>query len=189
MDLKKDYNITIYDCTKDGIARFTLGTSGNNPLICIGLNPSSANRVKPDPTVTKVIGFKNNDSTFDSFIMLNLYPQRATDPENIHQVLGKKLHNENIYHIVRILKTIKNPSVLCAWGDLSSKNRNFLIDTCLKDIFDATEHSDIKWHRIKGKFANKIHPLHPQYHLKQGEKYKYELDKFEFKKYVKTLNP
>ena len=59
--------------------RYILGTRGKNPLICIGINPSTA---KPDDldntlkSVERTAAFNG----YDSFIMFNVYAQRATDP-------------------------------------------------------------------------------------------------------------
>ena len=177
----KNYNITIYDCLRDGTARFILGTSGNNTLITIGLNPSSANRVKSDYTVTKVIGFKDKAKKFDSFIMLNLYPQRATDPKDIHISVDKELYQENLKNIIRTLTTTKNASVLAAWGGGISK-RDFFFQ-CLTDIYKATKSIKINWLQI-GELTKKNHPQHPS-----RAHYNSELIPFNFNKYFLTLNP
>ena len=59
--------------------RYILGTRGKNPLICIGINPSTARPDGLDNTLKSVerIALGNG---FDSFIMFNVYAQRATDP-------------------------------------------------------------------------------------------------------------
>lgn len=63
----------------DDTARFMLGEVGENPIICLGINPSTANDEKDDSTISKIrkIASENN---CDGWIMLNLYPQRATNP-------------------------------------------------------------------------------------------------------------
>ena len=57
--------------------RYILGTRGKNPLICIGINPSTAQPDDLDNTLKSVerIALGNG---FDSFIMFNVYAQRAT---------------------------------------------------------------------------------------------------------------
>ena len=67
----------------DDTARFMLGEVGENPIICLGINPSTANDEKDDPTISKIrkIASENN---CDGWIMLNLYPQRATNPNDMH---------------------------------------------------------------------------------------------------------
>ena len=59
--------------------RYILGTRGSNPLICIGINPSTARPGALDPTLKSVERIAANNG-YDSFIMFNVYPQRATDP-------------------------------------------------------------------------------------------------------------
>ena len=88
----------------DDTERFILGESGANPIICFGINPSTANDIKYDPTILKIrkIASENN---CDGWIMLNLYPQRATNP---------------------------NALTLASWGNAIGK-RKYLKD-CLKEI-------------------------------------------------------
>ena len=63
----------LYERTVDNSARFILGTVGSNPLICFGINPSTAEPSNLDPTVNYVsrLAVSNN---YDSFVMLNVYP-------------------------------------------------------------------------------------------------------------------
>ena len=64
------YDIKIYSNGPDNKSRFTLGTTGKNPLCVIGLNPSTADETTPDLTIKKVMIFAEQ-SGFDSFIMFN----------------------------------------------------------------------------------------------------------------------
>ena len=70
----------IYERSADGSARFVLGTVGVNPLVCFGINPSAAVPNAPDRTVARVGNFAV-DNCYDSWTMLNVYPQIATDGE------------------------------------------------------------------------------------------------------------
>ena len=59
---------------KYGESRFQLKEEGgNNPLVVIGVNPSTATNKKLDFTVTKVMEYAERND-FDSFIILNVYP-------------------------------------------------------------------------------------------------------------------
>lgn len=51
--------------------RYQLSKEGSNPLIVIGINPSTANESKPDPTMRKVMGLAEFNG-FDSFCMFNV---------------------------------------------------------------------------------------------------------------------
>ena len=56
--------------------RYILGTRGEHPLICVGINPSTAAPDALDPTLQSVerIALSNG---YDSFLMFNVYAQRA----------------------------------------------------------------------------------------------------------------
>ena len=58
--------------------RYILGTRGKKPLICMGINPSTAIPDRLDNTLKSVerIALANG---FDSFLMFNVYAQRATE--------------------------------------------------------------------------------------------------------------
>ena len=75
--------------------RYILGTRGCKPLICIGINPSTAKPDALDNTLKSVerIALGNG---FDSFIMFNVYAQRATSPDDMEKVCNPLLHKENL---------------------------------------------------------------------------------------------
>jgi len=72
-----------------------LGEVGENPIICFGINPSTANDIKDDPTILKIrkIASENN---CDGWIMLNLYPQRAINPNDMHKKADNDLNKKNV---------------------------------------------------------------------------------------------
>lgn len=65
-------------------------------------HPSIAEPGKLDRTLQTVerVALRNG---FDSWIMLNVYPQRATDPNEIHGDLDPALKAENERHIVELV--------------------------------------------------------------------------------------
>ena len=75
--------------------RYILGTSGKKPLITIGINPSTAEPDNLDNTLKSVerIALFNG---FDSFIMFNVYAQRATNPDHMDKAFNRALHEENM---------------------------------------------------------------------------------------------
>ena len=62
--------------------RYILGTRGKNPLICIGINPSTAAPDALDPTLQSVERIAHSNG-YDSFLMFNVYAQRATSPDDM----------------------------------------------------------------------------------------------------------
>ena len=75
--------------------RYILGTRGKKPLICIGINPSTARPGDLDPTLKSVERVARNNG-FDSFIMFNVYAQRATSPDDMEPECNPELHRENM---------------------------------------------------------------------------------------------
>ena len=75
--------------------RYILGTRGKNPLICIGINPSTAQPGDLDNTLKSVERIAHGNG-FDSFIMFNVYAQRATDPDAMEKTCNMALHRENL---------------------------------------------------------------------------------------------
>ena len=139
--------------------RYILGTKGKNPLICIGINPSTAEPDHLDNTLKSVerIALGNG---FDSFIMFNVYAQRATNPDAMEKECNLALHKENLKAFRYVLSIGENPTVWAAWGTIIEK-RDYLKD-CLKDMIAAGEEYGAKW-VCAGKCSNKGHPHHPLY--------------------------
>ena len=79
-----DTNNWIYENDQNNSIRYILGTKGVNPLLCFGINPSTAKPDELDNTLKSVERLANYNS-FDSWIMMNIYPQRATKPDEMHQ--------------------------------------------------------------------------------------------------------
>ena len=70
--------------------RYVLGRVGRHPLVCIGINPSTAQPGALDPTLKSVERLAAANG-FDSWIMFNVYPQRATDPNDMDKVPDRAL--------------------------------------------------------------------------------------------------
>lgn len=107
----------IYDASEDERFRYLLGQRGTRVLVTFGINPSTANRVKSDATVTRVwrTAAKNH---FDGWLMLNVCSQRATDPQKMSPRPSKEDHQKNRRALRRILKQFPDYACLGAWGNL-----------------------------------------------------------------------
>ena len=139
--------------------RYILGTRGKNPLICIGINPSTAQPGDLDNTLKSVQRIAHGNG-FDSFIMFNVYAQRATDPDAMEKTCNRMLHKENLEAFRYVLSIGEHPTVWAAWGTIIEK-RDYLKD-CLKDMIAAGEEYGTKW-VCAGKCSKKGHPHHPLY--------------------------
>ena len=147
--------------------RYILGTRGENPLICIGINPSTAKPDDLDNTLKSVERISLGNG-FDSFIMFNVYAQRATDPDTMERACNRILHKENMEAFRYVLSISKKPSVWAAWGTIIEK-RDYLGD-CLRDMLEIGEQYGAKWY-CAGAVSKKGHPHHPLY-LRKDEKIK-----------------
>lgn len=151
-------NDWLYINTTDNKARFVLGVRGSNPLVCFGINPSTAHPDRLDPTVKRIQDFAHTNG-FDSFIMLNVYPQRATKPKLMDTARDEVLHRENISQIKRILCD-GNRTILAAWGTTITI-RPYLIE-CLREIVHAVSGFPCHWVNL-GDLTKEGHPRHPLY--------------------------
>ena len=147
--------------------RYILGTRGKNPLIRIGINPSTAAPDDLDNTLKSVqrIALGNG---FDSFIMFNVYAQRATDPDSMEKVCNMALHRENLEAFRYVLSISEKPAVWAAWGAIIEK-RGYLSD-CVRDMVAVGQEYGASWY-CAGAITKKGHPHHPLY-LRKDEKIK-----------------
>ena len=145
--------------------RYILGTRGKKPLICIGINPSTAQPDDLDNTLKSVqrIALGNG---YDSFLMFNVYAQRATDPDAMERVCNPLLHKENMEAFRYVLSLSDSPAIWAAWGAVIEK-RGYLKD-CLRDMLDIGRKYGAQWY-CAGAITKKGHPHHPLY-LRKDEK-------------------
>ena len=148
--------------------RYILGTRGLNPLICIGVNPSTAQPGNLDNTLKSVSRIARGNG-YDSWIMFNVYAQRATRPEDMDKTLNEQLHEANMAAFRYILSHVGegvSPAVWAAWGAVIEK-RPYL-PGCVRDMVAIGEEYGARW-LSAGKISVKGHPHHPLY-LRKDEK-------------------
>jgi len=157
----------LYYTDFENTCRYILGVPGKKNLCCFGINPSTAEPNNLDNTV-KTVSIIAKKQGFDGWIMLNIYPQRATNPNNMHGEINKVIHNRNLAHIKKLLNSYENIAFWAAWGTLIEK-RPYL-KQCLSEIYNTSKLRDIPWLTF-GKRSKKGHPHHPLY-LKHDSKIK-----------------
>ena len=156
--------------------RYVLGTRGARPLICIGLNPSTARPGALDNTLKSVERVARHNG-YDSFLMMNLYAQRATIPGDMDREMHGFLHQENLKAFRYLLG--KTRTVWAAWGAVM-ETRGFLRD-CMRDFVQAGQEMGALWYTA-GQRSKKGHPHHPLYLRKDSA-----LDPFDVGDYVSSL--
>ena len=161
--------------------RYILGTRGERPLICIGINPSTAAPDNLDNTLKSVerVALHNG---YDSFIMFNVYAQRATDPDDMELTYNPELHRENMraFDYALSLDRAGAPAVWAAWGTIIEK-RDYLPD-CVRDMIHIGAARHAVWYSA-GKRSKKGHPHHPLYLRKDSP-----LEPFDVEAYLDHLN-
>lgn len=135
--------------------RYVLGCTGKNNLIVIGINPSTATNEKTDPTISRVNGYLKKYN-FDGFKMLNLYPLRATNLNDLPLAFDSDIHTKNLMEIKYALES--SNAILCAWGNLIVK-RPYL-KKCFFDISKLIIQSKVPTCCLGiTKSGNPLHPL------------------------------
>lgn len=96
------------DLLWDGVNKMAEGY-----VMWIGLNPSTADETRDDPTIRKCIGFTKRWH-FGAMVMTNLFAFRATDPR-VMKGCPKPIGNENDKWLTRIARDAA--IVVAAWGN------------------------------------------------------------------------
>ena len=162
-----DYDVSrwLYVPNRYSEYRYILGTRGERPLICIGINPSTAAPDALDPTLQSVERIAHANG-YDSFLMFNVYAQRAPRPDDMERSCNALLHAENRKAFRYLLSLSKEPAVWAAWGNIIMK-RDYLMD-CMRDFVADGEAVGAKWYTA-GPLLKSGHPHHPLY-LKRDTK-------------------
>ena len=158
---REEYDVTKWLFVPDRYTefRYILGTRGKNPLICIGINPSTARPDCLDRTLQSVERIAGNNG-FDSFIMFNVYAQRATSPDDMPFEPSWRLHGENMEAFRYVLRRAEKPVVWAAWGSLIEKRA--YLKACLEDMIAIGQEEGARWVKC-GPLSKKGHPHHPLY--------------------------
>ncbi|MBO5874798.1 MAG: DUF1643 domain-containing protein [Rikenellaceae bacterium] len=141
----------------DTNVRYVLKKEGRNMLVVLGVNPSKATDKISDSTMTKVMGFAKYNG-YDGFIMLNLYPQRCTNPNELDKEMNKELHQQNLKYIVSEINNMKSVSLLFAFGDTIA--RRHYLRNCLQDIISLIAPKNLHCLQI-GELTKMGNPRHP----------------------------
>lgn len=105
------------EISDDKIYRYKLWRAKNPSLpamVWVMLNPSTADAVVPDPTVTRCVGFAERWG-FGGIVVVNLFAFRSTDPNALKEggdVVGRPRGVDVIYEVV----DAKPKLIVAAWG-------------------------------------------------------------------------
>ena len=159
--------------------RYILGVLGpwseyQNPLICVGINPSTAQPGALDNTLKSVERIANNNH-HDGWIMLNVYPQRATNPNDLHQEPDAALVADNLKWAASLLWKLPQATIWAAWGTLIEK-RPWLFPL-LGDLAKVCNEADVDWVTY-GPRSKAGHPHHPLYLRKDSRPESFDINAY-----------
>ena len=107
--------------------------------------------------------------------MFNLYPQRATNPNDLPQEASKEMIQKNVAIISKLISQQVTSDILLAWGGLFYSRAYF--SDCLKQLYENLKQYPIKWLRI-GEFLQSGQPRHPLYAAYSNELKKMDMLNF-----------
>ena len=156
--------------------RYILGTRGEKPLICVGINPSTAAPDALDNTLKSVERVAHFNG-YDCFLMFNVYAQRATNPDDMELTYNQELHQENLKAFDYLLSLDRDgcPAVWAAWGTIIEK-RDYL-PACVRDLIALGQTRNARWFSA-GKRSRKGHPHHPLYLRKDSPLDPFDVDQY-----------
>ena len=171
--MKKNYIYVPKGDYKD--VRYVLGEKGNNPVICIGINPSTATPEEPDNTIKSVKRIAKYNG-YDGWIMLNVYPLRETDPKKLPKDFLEEKIEINKKEVEKIIKDYSDADIWCAWGTAIEK-REYL-KSALKEMLTILAKGNNNNFKCIACTKNG-HPRHPLY-----AKTETKLQSFDIKNYL-----
>lgn len=137
---------------------------GEGPILnTICLNPSTADELANDPTVTRQIR-RAQKMGFAGFVMTNIFAWRSTDPKGLTQTIDP-VGPDNDNHLLSVARG--STLVVCAWGSRGPhkgefKDRGSRVLRMLRD-------DGINTHAFKVTNGIPWHPLYLSYDLKPFE--------------------
>jgi hypothetical protein len=112
----REYRYTLWREFPSGLLNESLFGSGNIAkdgfVQFIGLNPSTADETKDDPTIRRLIGFAKSWG-YSALCMTNAYAFRSTDPKFMKKQLFPigELNDRWLYDVA-----VNAALVVCCWG-------------------------------------------------------------------------
>lgn len=137
-----------------GRYRHTLGRHWNRPLgyvLFIGLNPSTADAEKDDPTIRRCMRFAN-DWGYGGIEMCNLFDWRATDPKKLprREIAVSDKNDPSI-----ACRALEAAMIIAAWGAVP------WAEWRIKTLFNRAFSEEKRWHALQ--LTKDGFPRHPLY--------------------------
>ena len=89
------------------------------PLLMIGLNPSTANEISDDPTITRMM-VRANKAGYGSLVMTNLYAFVSSNPDVLLED-GDFIGIETDAYLIQAIQIADR--VICGWGSFPAARK------------------------------------------------------------------
>ncbi|WP_299536204.1 DUF1643 domain-containing protein [Ulvibacterium sp.] len=145
---------------KDSKKRFVLGKPGKRNLLCVGINPNTADGERLDPTSRNVEKIALNNG-YDGWILVNLYPRRTKKVAFLETKPDRKLFWENLKLIQSLVSKnqFKFNKIWLAWGnDIDAQHLTYLKDSAYH-LCTTLQEFDLDF--VSVGTNNSGHPTHP----------------------------
>ena len=170
-----------------GVERYVLGNPGQkHTLLCIGVNPSTADSTRYDPTTGRIRRLQESDkNTYDGWLIINPYPQCTPHPKNLDDLKKnpsahtEKLVRERLDRNEKVLRLLKEylkgqkVTVWACWGD-GIEIQPYLKESALT-IYEIFQ--DAEWLQKGSLTKEKHNPRHPLCRFFDGGFQPFERDK------------
>jgi hypothetical protein len=91
---------------------------GKRVMVFVGLNPSTADQHRDDPTIRRILGFAD-DWGFGTLLMLNAFAYRSTDPKALASMIARRrdpVGPDNDAVIERVFVEHRADKLVVGWG-------------------------------------------------------------------------
>ncbi len=171
----------------DNKKRFIIGKKGKRNLLCVGLNPNTANENNLDATSRNFERIAN-DNGFDGWCLVNLYPTRNPKGKNLSNIADDKLFWKNIEEIDTIAssKELNINDVLVGWGN--DINDKIYFKVSIYQIYERLKKHNLNYHSFRtNKSGNPSHPSPMTINTRYKSTDKLKMSEFDFDNYANNL--
>lgn len=126
-DLFNENGAVFSECRKYRYSLVRVWNIKQPSIMFIGLNPSTANETKNDPTIRRVIKLAF-DFGYGSVYMMNLFPLVSPHPEALKEFYNTPFHDIELEKNNELLKKVamKCDEIVFAWGNFPIAHKRAL---------------------------------------------------------------
>lgn len=144
--------VKISECQKYRYSLTRVWDESKPSILFVGLNPSTADADKDDPTIKKLIAYTKAWG-YGGFEIVNLFAYRSSDPKNLYNKQAIAIGPGNTTYLKQAASS--HVKTICMWGNQA------------KEISETVTAIWTQYFRGKGAYCFKINrdgsPAHPLY--------------------------